>query len=89
MKNEELELRVAKLESQLESNKAFTYMIIHDLKHPTESIKVTIDHQLVTFTDTIKELENVHRTQELLCQNIDDNTIVNGLEKIKVRVETI
>ena len=26
------------LEAKIETNKLFTYMVIHDLKHPTESL---------------------------------------------------
>jgi hypothetical protein len=33
-----LEYEVKKLEAKLEANKVFTYMVIHDLKHPNESV---------------------------------------------------
>ena len=36
--NEQLNIKTRNLESKLEANKVFTFMIIHDLKHPTESI---------------------------------------------------
>jgi len=32
------------LESQMKSNKVFTYMVIHDLKHPIESAISQIEH---------------------------------------------
>jgi hypothetical protein len=33
-----LQKKIGQLESQLESNKVFTFMVIHDLKHPTEAV---------------------------------------------------
>lgn len=36
--NTQLIDQVNKLKSQLETNKIFTFMIVHDLKHPTESL---------------------------------------------------
>jgi hypothetical protein len=33
-----LEDEIRKLEAKLETNKVFTYMVIHDLKHPNESV---------------------------------------------------
>jgi hypothetical protein len=34
----ELELKNSALEEQVRMNKVFLYMVIHDLKHPTECI---------------------------------------------------
>jgi hypothetical protein len=39
----ELQAKIAKLEGQLEANKVFTYMVIHDLKHPTEAVISQLD----------------------------------------------
>jgi hypothetical protein len=30
--------QINKLKAQIETNKIFTFMIVHDLKHPTESL---------------------------------------------------
>jgi hypothetical protein len=35
---EVLRNKISELERTIESNKVFTYMVIHDLKHPTESM---------------------------------------------------
>ncbi len=32
------------LEERLRTNKVFIYMIIHDLKHPTECINASLNH---------------------------------------------
>ena len=34
----ELDSVIKQLRSKLENNKMFTYMVVHDLKHPTESL---------------------------------------------------
>jgi len=36
--NQELKKMVETLKSQIQTNKIFLYMVIHDLKHPTESM---------------------------------------------------
>lgn len=38
----DLETRCLHLEKKLEINKIFIYMIIHDLKHPTEAVESTL-----------------------------------------------
>jgi hypothetical protein len=35
---EVLQVKISELERKIESNNVFTYMVIHDLKHPTESM---------------------------------------------------
>jgi hypothetical protein len=35
----ELEAQVASLTAEIRRSKVFLYMVIHDLKHPTESLR--------------------------------------------------
>ena len=48
------------LKAELATNKLFTYMIIHDLKHPTEALKETIKthtrklERVVHIVDTVE-----------------------------------
>jgi hypothetical protein len=41
MLNENIELKdhIKRLQTQIETSKIFTFMVIHDLKHPTESLQ--------------------------------------------------
>lgn len=44
--------QIALLQKQLKTNKTFSYMIVHDLKHPTEATISTlnvIERQLITY----------------------------------------
>ena len=52
----------------MKSNKIFLYMIIHDLKHPTESVITQLEHLKEELTEGRKQL----KTQCLLLNRLDD-----------------
>jgi hypothetical protein len=54
------------LENQIKSNKIFLYMVIHDLKHPTESAL----SQLESLRDETLHQRNIIRKQAALIQTL-------------------
>ena len=78
MINVQLIDQINKLKSQIETNKIFTYMIIHDLKHPTESL---ID-SLQFVMGSLKKLEN---SLNQLSDSSKDIQNVNELSKLKLQ----
>jgi hypothetical protein len=62
------------LEERLRMNKVFIYMIIHDLKHPTECIVTSLKHMDAKLVSMIAEHKsNADALEELLA--IVDNCV--------------
>lgn len=58
-----LKAEVKRLKAANERNKIFTYMVIHDVKHPTESMVAQLQQQKAKL-ETIKELYKKKLAQE-------------------------
>lgn len=43
LEKKQLLQKIEEAEARIEQNKIFTYMVIHDLKHPTESLINSLD----------------------------------------------
>ena len=74
----DLQKKVVKLKNKTASAKVFTYMVIHDLKHPTESlidsVKIVFNQLQITQNELAKvEKQNTALTEKLksLCSQED------------------
>ena len=56
-----MEREVASLRSQNKKAKIFMYMVIHDLKHPTESLMSSVENILSKFDDFENKLKFLER----------------------------
>ena len=45
------------LADKLATNKVFLYMVIHDLKHPTESVRLQLGHLCRMMADVVADLD--------------------------------
>ena len=67
-----MEREVASLRSQNKKAKIFMYMVIHDLKHPTESLISSVEKTLNKFYDfkcPLKILESASKKQKNGCRS--------------------
>jgi chromosome segregation ATPase len=61
---------LAELRSQSKKAKIFMYMVIHDLKHPTESLISTVEEVLSKFDDLREQLNALNKQSRLLTDSI-------------------
>jgi hypothetical protein len=73
------------LEERLRMNKVFIYMIIHDLKHPTECIVTSLKHMDAKLVSMISEHKsNADALEELLAiveKCVEENVDLDGSSK--------
>jgi hypothetical protein len=73
------------LEERLRMNKVFIYMIIHDLKHPTECIVTSLKHMDAKLVSMIAEHKsNADALEELLAiveKCVEENVDLDGSSK--------
>ena len=65
-RNDEFQARNKQLENQIKSNKIFLYMVIHDLKHPTEAALSLLG----TLKDETLRQKDLIQKQEKLIQSL-------------------
>ena len=59
---------IEQLRARIENNKVFTYMVVHDLKHPTESIinmLISVQKQLFSLHDVVDQLSKEYEPASL------------------------
>ena len=61
LKYEAMQLELITLQSQNKKAKIFMYMVIHDLKHPTESLMSSVENILSKFDDFENKLKFLER----------------------------
>lgn len=66
-----LQKKIGQLESQLEANKVFTFMVIHDLKHPTEAVVA----QLETFNEKLQVAIKISKEIKLDCNRKENESL--------------
>lgn len=89
-----LKTHIKQLQNQIETSKIFTYMVIHDLKHPTESLIEQLTHVLDRLYDVESELNNMISQKEDTQKQmsvVSDYTLVlqHGLANIYKKLTTI
>jgi uncharacterized iron-regulated protein len=72
--NSALNWKIKKLESRLESTKVFQSMIIHDLKHPTDSLIDSLEYLVEQIKRVDSKLNHICVDKILLADLIDLNT---------------
>ena len=71
---EELQAMVTTLQNQIKTNKIFLYMVIHDLKHPTDSMISQLSHLQTELMKNCSALRGLH----------DDDTSLVNVEQSKI-----
>ncbi len=61
LKYEAMQRELITLQSQNKKAKIFMYMVIHDLKHPTESLMSSVENILSKFDDFENKLKFLER----------------------------
>lgn len=51
--------QISTLQARLSLNKKFLYMVIHDLKHPSDNINYNLVQTIPSFKDRIKAVKKV------------------------------
>jgi signal transduction histidine kinase len=83
---EAMQRELADLQSKYRRAKIFMYMVIHDLKHPTESLISTVEEVLSKFDDLREQLNALNKQSRHLTDSIKSHrgeSEVDGKEDIE------
>ena len=71
---------IKRLETKIETNKLFTYMVIHDLKHPTDSLIDCLETLKLSIAGLQSDSAIIGR------QTVDMADLINGANNRSVEV---
>ena len=79
---EAMKKEMADLQSKYRRAKIFLYMVIHDLKHPAESLISTVEHVLGKFDDLRRQLKDLNSHSKRFTNNFSSQRMEFGFRSM-------